>query len=81
MAALFQKQVQRIAQVVGVVDQAQKDVDEMVVVVVHVDSTPLAEEAGVVPSVGDAEVAAAEAAHNTHTEQEGEHTWSQDNHI
>ena len=60
-------------------DQAQKDADE--VVVVHVDSTPLAAEAGVVPSVDDAEAAAAEAVHNTHTEQEGEHTSFPDNHI
>ena len=62
-------------------DQAQKDVDE-VEVVVHVDSTPLAEGAGVVPSVDDAEeAAAAEAVHNIHTEQEAEHTSFQDNHI
>ena len=61
-------------------DQAQKDVD--VVVVVHVDLTPQAEEAEVAPSVDDAEaVAAAEAVHNTHTEQEAEHTLFQDNHI
>ena len=61
-------------------DQAQKGVDEVVVVVVvHVDSTPL-EEAEVVPSVDDAE-AAAEAVHNTHTEKEAEHTSFQDNHI
>lgn len=60
----------------------QKNVDEMVVVV-HVDSTPLAE-AEVVPSVDDAEAeaaAVAEAVHNTHTEQEGEHTSFRDNHI
>jgi hypothetical protein len=62
-------------------DQAQKDVEEVVVVVVHVDSTPLAEEAGVVPFVDDAEMAAAEAVHNIHTEQEAEHTSFQDNHI
>ena len=61
-------------------DQAQKNVDE--VVVVDVDLMPLAEEAGVVPSVDDAEAAAAaEAVHNTHTEQEAEHTSFQDNHI
>lgn len=60
----------------------QKNVDE--IVVVHVDSTPPAEEAGVVPSVDDAEAeaaAVAEAVHNTHTEQEGEHTSFRDNHI
>ena len=62
-------------------DQAQMDVDDEAVVV-HVDSTPPVEEAGVVPSVDDAEAAAAvEAVHNTHTEQEGEHTSFQDNHI
>ena len=67
-------------------DQVQKGVDEVevvvveeVVVVVHVDSTPL-EEAEVVPSVDDAE-AVAEAVHNTHTEKEAEHTSYQDNHI
>ena len=66
-------------------DQAQKDVAvvDVVVVVGHVDSTLLAEEAEVVPSVDDAEaVAAVEAVHNTHTEQEAEqHTSFQDNHI
>lgn len=63
-------------------DQAQKDVDG-VVAVVHVDLTPQAEEVGVAPSVDDAEAAAAaaEAVHNTHTEQEAEHTLFQDNHI
>ena len=50
------------------------------VVVVHVDSMLLEEEEGVVPFVDDAEVAA-EAAHNTHTEEEGEHTSFRDNHI
>ena len=57
------------------------DVDDEAVVV-HVDSTPLVEAAGVVPSVDDAEEAEVEeAVHNTHTEQEGEHTSFQDNHI
>ena len=59
-------------------DQTQKD---EAVVVDHVDSTALVEEAGVAPSVDDAEAAAAEVVHNTHTEQEAEHTSSQDNHI
>ena len=53
-------------------DQAQKK-DVEVAVVVHVDSTPLAVEVGVVPSVDDVEVVE-EAVHNIHTEQEGEHT-------
>ena len=56
-------------------DQTQKDK-----VVDHVDSTALVEEAGVVPSVDDAE-AAAEDVHNTHTEQEAEYISSHDNHI
>ena len=61
------------------VDQEQKD-EVVVVVVVHVDSTLLAEEAEVVPSVDDVE-AAEEAVHNIHIEQEVEHTSFQDNHI
>ena len=69
----------RIAKaVVAVVDQEQKD--EVVVVVVHVDSTLLAEEVEVVPSVDDAE-AAEEVVHNNHIEQEVEHTSFRDNHI
>ena len=47
---------------------------------VHVDSTPLAEKAGVVPFVDEAD-SAEEAVHNTHVEQEGEHTSFQDNRI
>ena len=54
-----------------VVDQEQKD--EVVVVVVHVDSTLLAVEAEVVPSVDDVE-AEEEVVHNIHIEQEVEHT-------
>lgn len=58
-----------------------EDQDEVVVVaVVHVDSTLLAEEVEVVPSVDDA-VAAEEVVHNIHTEREVEHTSFQDSHI
>lgn len=57
-----------------------EDQDEVVVVaVVHVDSTLLAE-VEVVPSVDDA-VAAEEVVHNIHTEREVEHTSFQDSHI
>ena len=62
-----------------VVDQEQKD-EVVVVVVVHVDSTLLAEEAEVVPFVDDAE-AVEEVVHNNHIEQEVEHTSFQGNHI
>lgn len=59
------------------VDQVQKDVVDVEVVEVRVGSTPRA--AGAVPSVDDAEVAA-EAVHNTHTEEAEEDTLFQDNH-
>jgi len=60
-----------------VAGRVQKDVG--VVVVVRVDSTLRAAGAGAVPSVDDAEVAV-ELVHNTHTEEEEEHTSFQNNH-